>query len=33
MKTDKITNTVRPDLMTTFLKQPPVLNDHAVILP
>ena len=25
--------TVKPVLMTTFLKQPPVLNDHAVVLP
>ena len=25
--------TVKPVLMTTFLKQPPVLNDHVVVLP
>ena len=26
-------NTVKPVLTTTFLKRPPVLNDHAVVLP
>ena len=31
--TTKISNTVKPVLTTTFLKQPPVLNDHVVVLP
>ena len=26
-------NTVKPVLTTTFLKRPPVLNDHVVVLP
>ena len=25
--------TVKPVLMTTFLKQPPALNDHVLVLP
>ena len=29
----KVSNTVKPVLMTTFLKQPPILNNHFVVLP
>ena len=30
---DSILTTVKPVLTTTFLKRPPVLNDHVVVLP
>ena len=33
LKYAKVSNTVKPVLMTTFLKQPPVLNNHFVVLP